>query len=353
MIREFRPRAGYLDRRVERPCDSRDAGENRPSSEIGTIMEHHRGYTGLAVLVGFFGVLIGDFTALVARGAVAEFPKANLLAWAIIAFRLLAGLGTSLLLLAASRELFASFRVDDRGITRRWLGFETGIAWPEVDRFTETIATRGGAPGRYILFASDGRRLAITIVGLPRGDRLRERLEKHLAPSRERRRQEIADLGWRVRPDRIGGLCILGLVAPMFLLEGLASLLGPLPGNASSDLDKGLAMLAVAVAPIAGVIGLELLSRVLTLSDSAISQRILFGRREIALDRVESIVIRLALGHEPRGVVATIRGEGRSIFIHSSTPGYNEILDVLSARTGIAPVRVEDAAGHKAKSMTS
>ncbi len=82
-------------------------------------MEHYRGYTGLAVLVGFFGVLLGDFTAFVARGAVAEFPNAKLLARAIIAFRFLTVLGTSLLLLAASRELFASFRVDDRGITRR------------------------------------------------------------------------------------------------------------------------------------------------------------------------------------------------------------------------------------------
>ncbi len=80
----------------------------------------------------------------------------------------------------------------------------------------------------------------------------------------------------------------------MLLTEGLASLLGPWPGNASGALEPGRAMLALAVAPLAGVFGLELLSRVLTLSDSSISQRILFGRREIALDRVESIVIRLA-----------------------------------------------------------
>ncbi len=99
-----------------------------------------------------------------------------------------------------------------------------------------------------------------------------------------------------------------------------------------------LGAIFVATAPAMALFGLERLSRVLTISESAISLRSLFRDRRIPFDAVESVTLRTSKDDIPREV-ATIRGNGRSISIDSKTPGYRVVLETVASRSGVEPVR--------------
>ena len=133
---------------------------------------------------------------------------------------------------------------------------------------------------------------------------------------------------------------MLGIIAPMFLMGGLAGWVGPRPG---SEATYGPMMVSVRsasrVRPIFALLG----SRVALAGADGLRLRDLYSQsvhcRRIAFDRIESIIIKPgnSNGDEPRGEFAKIR-EGRSITLHSSTPGFHEILAVVRARAGIEPV---------------
>jgi hypothetical protein len=304
--------------------------------------ERYHGNLLLAGFVGLLGVALLALAVFVIGQAFAQPVTADLLTRSAGALGLIALLGTGVLFLYVARVHSATYLVDDHGITRRIPGRATTIAWPDLDRFEETHSTESGAAGRYMLFARDGRRLDVFISVLTDGARLRTRLEKQLQPLRERKLRDLADWGRRWRPHRTLGLFVLGFIAPMSVIIGCATL-AQVHAAVSTTTAMFLGGLLLAAGLVLAVLGAELVSRVLTVSDSGIALRSLFVDRWISLDRVQSITLCL-VGDEPQVEYARIRGDNRSISIHSDMPGYRELLELVCSHGKIEPVRVANLA---------
>jgi hypothetical protein len=168
-------------------------------------------------------------------------------------------------------------------------------------------------------------------------------LDEHLAPLRARVSPRLARGGQVCHQDRTAGLLIVLFVAPMCLIGGLAGF-----EQGRSDHFEGprmgamvLGLLFAAAAPALAVLGLEMCSRVLTVSDSDIALRSLFVNRRIPFDVVESVTLWTSK-ESPPTEVAKIRGKGQSIAIHGNTPGYRAVLATVRSRSGVEPVPPED-----------
>jgi hypothetical protein len=310
-------------------------------------MERYRSNSGRAAFVGFIGIALLVIAIWLARQAAPEFTRANLLTLAAGIFILLTFLGTGLMCLFVAGGLGASYYVDDRGITRKSLRRATTIDWSDLDRFDETLPTELDTRCRYDLYARDGRRIVIPMSSVSDADGLRSRLEPHLAPLREQAARELAKYGRSWRPDRISGLVVLGFMAPICLIFGLHGLLGwPGTGHGWETSAPLLGMIFAVVAQVLAVLGVELNSRELTASDSSIALRSLFLDRKISLVSVESVTLRTD-PDAPRFARAKIRGDGRSITIHSNMPGYREVIDLVRSRSDVEPLRAWDVSRPK------
>lgn len=302
-------------------------------------MERYHGTYGLAALVGFFGIAILALVIFVTGQALTQLVAAGLLTQVAGIFWRFTFLALSLIFLHVARVLGATYLVDDCGITQRILGRRTTIAWADLVHFEETLSTEFGAPARYKLFAHDGRRIVIPFSSLADG----ARLEKDLAPLRERNLRDLASYGRRCRPDRAIGLAVLGFIAPMFCLGGQATFEQVSSGQVALSRTSAMLLggLLVATGLVLAILGVERISRVLTVSTAGIALRSLFLDREIPFDRVQSITLRL-VGEEPRCEYAKIRGDKLSITICSDMTGYRELVSLVGSRSKVAPVRAGD-----------
>jgi TRAP-type C4-dicarboxylate transport system permease small subunit len=309
-------------------------------------MERYHGNSGLAVLVGFIGVAFFAIAIWVTSQVAPELARANLLTLAEGIFLFFTFLGMGLLCLFAADSLGASYRLDDRGITRRSFLRETTIDWSDLDCFDERFSAETGTQYRYNLYAVGGRRISIATSCVADSDRLRDRLEPHLVPLRERAAPVLAKSGRTWHPDRTTGLVVLGFIAPLFLIAGLHALLG-LPGLArdGKTIAPVLGVLFAAAALLLAVLGVELIARVLTVSSSGIAVRSLFLDRKISFGSVDSVTLRMDID-APRYERAKIRGDGRSITIYSNMPGYHDVIDLVRSRSHVEPVRA-GAAGRR------
>ncbi len=313
-------------------------------------MERFHGNSGLAALVGIIGVAFFAIAIWVTGQVAPELAKASLLTLAEGIFLFFTFLGTGLLCLFAADSLGASYRLDDRGIARRSLLRATTIEWSDLDHFDEMFSAETGTQYRYNLYAGDGRRIIIAMSCVADSDRLRNRLEPRLAPLRERAAPVLAKFGRSWHPDRTTGLVVLGFIAPLFLIGGLHALIG-LPGLARDGhtIAPVLGALFAAAALVLTVLGVELISRVLTVSDSGIAVRSLFLDRRITFGSVDSVTLRMD-PDAPRYERAKIRGDGRSITIYSNMPGYRDVMDLVRWRSHVEPVRAGAAGRRKAGS---
>jgi hypothetical protein len=102
------------------------------------------------------------------------------------------------------------------------------------------------------------------------------------------------------------------------------------------------------------VLGVELISRTLTVTAEGLSLRSLFLRREIAFADVAAIEVRARRNDGPLTERATIRARaGQRIVVDSSFPGYRVVLGVLERRTKV-PITVRTETGRAAgKASTS
>jgi hypothetical protein len=301
-------------------------------------MERFEANGGMVFLFALTGL---PLLALVAWIVIQAYPQSGDfgLAAAVIALFWLGGLiAAGVFLLYLAREAGASFTVDDEGITCRTWGRTTSLAWSDVERLEEARLSRPkgktGAWGRCVLHGRGGHHLSIASLFLADGPRFLDRLEPHLVRLRESESRRLARQGGRFRPTRAAGYGFLTCMAPIFLLGGWAAFD---PGTARvGQPDDGMAYLglfALAATPLIAMLGLELVSRELTVSPDGLALRSLFLRRWIPFDRVESVTVKVMKGEGPDIERATIRGDGQKIAIESTMSGYNAILDLLHSRS--------------------
>jgi hypothetical protein len=100
-----------------------------------------------------------------------------------------------------------------------------------------------------------------------------------------------------------------------------------------------------------GILGVDLISRELTITADGLSLRSLFLDRWIPFAGVESISVEVpeADGNELLTERATVRGHGQKIVLDSGMPGYRAVLDLLrkraSAHPGVSAVDDPELAG--------
>jgi hypothetical protein len=299
-------------------------------------MERFEGNHGLAVILGFTGLLMLCFVAWLVCHVVVEANTFTLVMASVVIYCMGGVSAAGLFVLWFAREIGASFVLDDQAITRHAWGQTTVLQWREIVRFNELNAIGFKGPsnmfGRLFLYGSDGRRVTIRYHLLPDGSQLRARLEPRLAPLRDAELREIAKHGRSFRTERTTGILVMTCMVPMFLFGGLGGL--DRAKNGSPVHKNGLeciSLMFIGASPLLAILGSELISRRLILTSNALELRSLFLRRSIPFSRVESIDVKTNQSDEGFGFErAKIRAEdGQSITLESTMPGYRPVLELL------------------------
>ncbi len=244
----------------------------------------------------------------------------------------------------------ARLRVDDRRITRlAWWG-RTSIEWDDLAGIEEsgwgTSKCGIAEPRRLLLLGAGGERVKIAFSRFQSPGDLRRRLETRVAPVRARMQLELAKLGAEYRPARGSGRFILALLAPACLLAGVMIPLfygsAPFVPTRESLLVGGLcAVMGVLFA----IMGIELMSQILSVSIDRLEARSLFQDCTIPFHAIESIHLSLGKGDRSSMVTARISSnEGKTILISSLKPYYRPILELVleRARPRITGLPLED-----------
>jgi hypothetical protein len=299
-------------------------------------MQRFEGNSGLAAILGLTGLFMLCFVGYVVSQILQETKPITLAMVAAVIYGMAALSAAGLFLLWFAHEIGASFVLDDEGITRHVWGQTTVLRWRDLVQFDELSATgfKGASNmfGRLFLSASDGSRLTIRFHLLPDGSQLRARLEPRLAPLREAELCDIAKHGRSFRPLRTAGILVLTCIVPMFAFGGLSG--ANMAENRRPEHHGQLwyiGLLVAAGAPVLVLLGLELISRKLTLTSTGLELRSLFLQRSIPFSRVDSIDVKATQSDEGFGFErAKIRAEdGQSITLESTMPGYRPVLELL------------------------
>jgi hypothetical protein len=211
--------------------------------------------------------------------------------------------------------------------------------WRDLSRCEElnTIGSLAelGRWERVVLYGTLGQPLTIRFRFVADGPRLRSRLEPHLAPLRERELAEVAEHGKCIRPARTEGIVFLAIIAPALLLFGLSMIdLAGLSRAERTVRPYVPGVLCLAAIPFFVVLGIEMISRELTLTTDGLTLRGLLLNRSIPFQNVASITVKIIENGRHRiGERATVRShDGQFIAITSSMPGYCAVLDLLRTR---------------------
>jgi hypothetical protein len=303
-------------------------------------LERFEGNHGQAALLGLSGVLMLAGIPIVLILAAPEFSTLTLLSVAALVF-CLGGCGAAgVFLLHGAREASASYVVDDEGITRCAWGRMIVLAWGDLVQVEDYGGSgskgQAGPSGRCVLHGVDGQRVAITYSCVANAQGLLDRLEPHLVAMRQKQLLSLARHGGKFRPGWRSGMMVLTCMAPLFLIDSLPLLFSVGPGSSDIPLNqKCVGFLFVAAGPVLALLGLELVSRKLTVTADGLALQSLFLNRSISFMQVESIVVKVLGSGEPITERAKIQGDdGRSITIDSSMTGYRAVLDLLRRRCG-------------------
>jgi hypothetical protein len=299
-------------------------------------MERFEGNHTLAGVFGLTGLLLLSGVVFVISQAYPQFPNLTFAEAAAGMFLFGGFSAAALFLFWGAAEASASFVVDDHVITRHAWNRSRTLAWRDVVRIDELSAIGHKANphtfGRLYLWGADGLRMPIRLHFVCDGPLLRRALEPHLVALREADLRSIAKHGRVFRPTRTLGIVVLAFMVPLFLIGGL----GAFDPAANGRLENGPAMwfifiLSVLASPLLAILGIEFISRKLTLSPDGIALQSVFLDRSLYFTRVESIDIKMeASGDGPAVERAKIRSQdGQSITLDSSMPGYRPTLELL------------------------
>ncbi len=259
---------------------------------------------------------------------------------AVGVFGLGAAAAIGLLLLNCATEASTNYVVDDGGITRQnWTG-TTRLAWSDLVRADEycTSSSKGeaGLSRRCVLHGKTGERLTIWWPLVADCAALLARLEPRLAPLRQQDLLELAEPGTIFRPEWIAGVGYLSFMAPLFLLGGVAGLeLVTTRPSEDGRVLLYLSLVAIAASPFVAALGVELVSRRLTLTRDGLALESLFLNRYVTFAGITSIKVEVTDAEEHVQERATIRAaDGQSIAIHSGMPSYPAILGLVRKRAG-------------------
>ncbi len=330
---------------------------NRFGPELATgklTLEQFDGDDGVAVTCGLAALLLVGVPVLLFTLVDGTFSGITPLSAAAGVF-MLAGLGAAaVFLLRTAREASARYFVDDERIIRRDWGRTIVICWRDLADADESGTSRpkakGRASGRCVLHGAQGQRLAIPFAFVVNAERLRSRLEPHLAAIRQQQQLNLAKNGGTFRPTRSAGVFALTWIVPMFLITGVAALTEPFSGKGEITLSQRfLGFFAVAGGLGVAVVGLEQASRTLMVNAEGVALKSLFRQRSISWERVESVAVKAVEQEEDshHAVVDRVRivgDDGQSITIDSWMPGYVAVLGQVRSRCGakVSTLAVDD-----------
>ena len=307
-------------------------------------MHRFEGNRGLAAFLGFCGVALLALVILFIVLAASQLATFTLLLFSAVCaiFGLASVAATGLLFLHTGRDAGASFVVDDEGITRRAWGRTTALAWRDLSRLEEfngTSARSDGkafAPRLCVLYGDRGQRVAVPFQFMgDDGPRLRGRLETHVSRLRGDDLRDLARYGAAAQPGQRVGFIVLTLMAPLFLLGGLAAL--DSGGDAARPRSwTYFGALCIAASPLLMLLGVELISRKLEVMSNGLAVRSVFSRRDIPFDQMESITIKVDDVEAPATEYAIMRSNaGGKIKFDSSMPGYRAVLELVRSRASV------------------
>jgi hypothetical protein len=303
-------------------------------------VERFEGNRGLALRFGATAVFLMAVATVPAVAGALRFASLTGANAALVVFSVGCLCAMGLLSLYAARDASASFVVDEEGITRHAWGRTTALAWRDIVREREFHPTlfKGAADvsWRWVLYDRHGRKLIIPVRWLEIGPRLSALVEPHLASLRAAELRELARRGGQFRPGLKMGLALLACIIPVVLLTALSPSAPTGAGALRQDSDrKPLMIFCLVVSAVLVVLGAELISRKLAVTNSGVTLRSLFLNRSIPFGSVKSITVKLIDPEEQIVRRAILHScDGQKISFDSDVPCFRTLLELIRERAG-------------------